>query len=308
VEKPVSPVAVFMDQIPAMPVVEKPQVLELSMEERTSLERAWASHLNCYFPLGPKTKPATTRLRQLMKAFVIRHRASIQDLQARNIIKLKLIFEKYALTLFFADCRDVDKISDETKRQLSQYLNDRQMQPTDRLNLASIIGNRFLSLSDFLQTVKPTTTCCYEFLFLHEVIFEKLLCDREIQQRFQISMTDHDVHQTINITLRRICAMESCVRVDDVHYKNYLNPRKVISSYDKLICRKVPNFIYHSSASWRIRSSPYELHLKISIPATTRACSLQSLQQFRCIICMMIISGLGIPTSSALGTASHKIG
>jgi hypothetical protein len=160
VQKPVSPAEAFMDQIPVMPVVEKPQVLELSMEERTSLERAWASWLNFYFPLGPKTKPVTTRLRQLMNAFVIRHRTSIQDVQARNITKLKLIFEKYALTLFFTDCRDVNKVSDETKRQLSRYLNDRQMQLTHRPNLASIIGNCFLSLSNFLQTIKPAFACC----------------------------------------------------------------------------------------------------------------------------------------------------
>jgi hypothetical protein len=101
------------------------------------------------------------------------------------------------------------------------------MQPTDRLNLASFIDNQFLSLSSFLQSVKPASACCYEFLFLYEVIFEKLLCDREIQERFGIRMTEHEIHQIINITLRRICAMESSLRIEDVHYKNYLNPRKV---------------------------------------------------------------------------------
>jgi hypothetical protein len=127
------------------------------------------------------------------------------------------------------DSRDIDKVCDETDRHLRAYLNDRQMQPTDRPNLASFIGSRFLSLSDFLQSGKPASACCYELLFLHEVIFEKLLCDREIQERMEIRMTEYEIHQIINITLRRICAMESGLPVEDVHYQNYLTPRKVVS-------------------------------------------------------------------------------
>lgn len=63
----------------------------------------------------------------------------------------------------------------------------------------------------------------------YEVIFEKLLCDREIQERMEIRMTEYEIHQIINITLRRICAMESGLPVEDVHYRNYLIARKVVS-------------------------------------------------------------------------------
>jgi hypothetical protein len=78
-----------------MPVVEKLRVLELSKEQKPQLERAWAAHLHCYYLLGARDKPATTRPRQLMKAMVIEHRASLRDLHERNTIKLKLIFERY---------------------------------------------------------------------------------------------------------------------------------------------------------------------------------------------------------------------
>jgi hypothetical protein len=85
----------FLCSMPVVPGVEKPRVLELNKEERAQLELAWAAHLHVYYPLGPRHKQPTSRLCQLMKAMVIEHRTSLRDLQERNNMQLKLIFERY---------------------------------------------------------------------------------------------------------------------------------------------------------------------------------------------------------------------
>jgi hypothetical protein len=85
--------------MPVVPGVEKPRVLELNKEERAQLELAWAAHLHVYYPLGPRHKQPTSRLCQLMKAMVIEHRTSLRDLQDRNNMQLKLIFERYGFKI-----------------------------------------------------------------------------------------------------------------------------------------------------------------------------------------------------------------
>jgi hypothetical protein len=111
---------------------------------------------------------------------------------------------------------------------LKDYLKDRQVQPLDRPNLASLIGNRFLSLSAFEHgVIKPATNSCYEFLALHEIMFEWLLCDKDIQQKLGIDKSVPDIRMQTNKMLSRICAMAKRVSIEDVDYERHVKPMKV---------------------------------------------------------------------------------
>ena len=101
---------------------------------------------------------------------------------------------------------------------MGEYLQDR-VDKTQRLNIASLIGNRFLSLSAFEDgELRPSRKRCFEFLFLHEVVFERLILVEDIRTKMGIQGTDAGLKEGSNITLGRLFALDKRCALEEVDH------------------------------------------------------------------------------------------
>jgi hypothetical protein len=115
----------------------------------------------------------------------------------------------------------------ETAASLQGYLEACLDNARTGINLASLIGNRFLSLNDFQrQTLGPSTRRCFEFLFLHEVVFEILIRNECIRRKIKLEATISQIEKMSNNTLRRIMSMQWGVEEQQITHEK-LKPVKV---------------------------------------------------------------------------------
>jgi len=128
--------------------------------------------------------------------------------------------------------RDIGTVCQDAVQTLASYIREDQ----SNLSLASLIGQRLMSVQNFATNfVSYTTKSCYELLFLHEVVLERLLCTESCRQKLGMEAVKDamTIKQQTNITLKRILAAYKDLGEDDIN-EEVLMSSKVGSSFAKL--------------------------------------------------------------------------
>lgn len=209
-----------------------PQVLQLDTAGRAALATKYAAALNVP-SLPPTRKDDISRAMYLMKLLPLG--LSMDDEAIANHHKrlLHLVFETYHFLLtMLIHLRDIENVLAETQISLKEYLESR-VDSSHKPNLASLIGTRFLGLSKYQdQLIRPSSKRCFEFLFLHEIIFEKLVTDDNVYQILKEKLPDTNDQMDFNTTLAKIMALQYKMDEKEVDHEK-IKPFKVYPIYIK---------------------------------------------------------------------------
>jgi hypothetical protein len=222
-----SPVAKMLSKVKPLARQDLPITLTVDKDKTDDICKRYAEWLKMS-ELSSARKGDVMRFRPLHKLITIGHQLDEEELSRHEHTLLTLIFETLVFHLFFADIRDVETVCEEASATLGEYLRDRiQVSGPARPNIASLIGNQFLSLSAFEnEKIRPSRTRCYDFLFLHEIIFERLILAEDIRKKMGVEGTGADLQKSSNITLARILALEKRCTLKEVDHE-VLKPAKV---------------------------------------------------------------------------------
>ena len=185
-----------------------PQVLQLDTAGRAALVTKYAAALDV--PSLPSTrKDDISRAIYLMKLLPLDLFMDDEVIANHHKRLLHLVFEIYHFLLtMLIHLRDIENVLAETQISLKEYLES-HIDSSHKSNLASLIGIRFLGLSKYQdQLIRSSSKRCFEFLFLHEIIFEKLITDDNIYQILKEKLPDINDQMDFNTTLIKIMMLQ----------------------------------------------------------------------------------------------------
>jgi len=164
--------------------------------------------------------------------------------------------------------RDIGDICRETIESLEGYIKGRLDQAT-LVDLASLVGNRFLTLFTLNHVyLRPSKQRCFDFLFLHEIVFECLIKIPEIRKKIGVDYDNTEIGHHSTKSLRKILSMQLDVEEDKVEGDKIATSR-VIHCFNLLINRRGHQAFYFSFLTLLGKCTTHQNFPKATTPRMT---------------------------------------
>jgi len=127
-------------------------------------------------------------------------------------IKMKLMFSKYNPSCSSSDCSDFNELSDGLAITLEEYTRQYNMlagtlDPSRRASASVHLAARFFALKVLDHTVvAPPRNMCWWFIFLHQLVLEKIAIRHPSACGFRGFKTQK-IEETVNDDLERLCTL-----------------------------------------------------------------------------------------------------